>query len=104
MRLAPGNGQIAERFELYYRGIELEDGVAKVDEIDFLDEKRREVGLSIHSGRNRIVRRMFEELGYHVQKLDRVYFAGLTKKGLRRGAWRYLTPKEVAMIKSGKYE
>ena len=94
----------AEDLEKLYRGIELEDGVAKVDEIDFLDEKRREVGLSIHSGRNRIVRRMFEELGYHVQKLDRVYFAGLTKKGLRRGAWRYLTPKEVAMLKAGSYE
>jgi 23S rRNA pseudouridine2605 synthase len=93
-----------EDLEKLYKGIDLEDGTAKVDEIEFLDEKRREVGLSIHSGRNRIVRRMFEELGYHVQKLDRVYFAGLTKKGLRRGAWRYLTPKEVAMLKAGSYE
>ncbi len=89
--------------EKLYEGIELEDGLAKVDEVEFLDDKRREIGLSIHSGRNRIVRRMFEELGYHVQKLDRVYFAGLTKKGLRRGAWRYLTPKEVAMLKTGSY-
>jgi len=94
----------AEDLEKLYRGVELEDGEAKVDEVEFLDEKRREVGLSIHSGRNRIVRRMFEALGYHVQKLDRVYFAGMTKKGLRRGAWRYLTPKEVAMLKAGTYE
>ncbi|MDR0953787.1 MAG: RNA-binding S4 domain-containing protein [Rikenellaceae bacterium] len=93
-----------EELEQLYEGVALEDGVAKADEIEFLDEKRREVGITIHTGRNRIVRRMFEELGYHVLKLDRVYFAGLTKKGLRRGAWRYLTPKEVAMIKSGAYQ
>jgi 23S rRNA pseudouridine2605 synthase len=95
---------VDEDLEKLYKGIDLEDGTARVDEIEFLDEKRREIGLAIHSGRNRIVRRMFEELGYHVQKLDRVYFAGLTKKGLRRGAWRYLTPKEVAMLKAGSYE
>lgn len=93
-----------EDLEKLYEGITLDDGVAKADEVEFLDEKRREVGIAIHTGRNRIVRRMFEELGYHVQKLDRVYFAGLTKKGLRRGAWRYLTPKEVAMVKSGAYQ
>ena len=85
-------------------GVELEDGMAVADEVEFLDEGRREVGITIHTGRNRIVRRMFEALGYHVQKLDRVYFAGLTKKSLRRGAWRYLTPKEVAMLKTGAYQ
>lgn len=85
-------------------GVELDDGVAIADEVEFLDEGLREVGITIHTGRNRIVRRLFEALGYHVQKLDRVYFAGLTKKSLRRGAWRYLTPKEVAMLKTGSYE
>ena len=93
-----------EDLEKLYDGVELDDGMAVADEVSFLDETKREVGIVIHSGRNRIVRRMFEQLGYHVQKLDRVYFAGLTKKGLRRGAWRYLTPKEVAMLKSGSYE
>ena len=96
---------VPEELSRLLDGIELDDGVAKADEIDILDmASGRDVGITIHTGRNRIVRRMFEELGYHVQKLDRVYFAGLTKKGLRRGAWRYLTPKEVAMLKSGSYE
>jgi len=95
---------VMEELQKLLEGVELDDGVAKADEVEFLDEGRREVGITIHTGRNRIVRRMFEALGYHVQKLDRVYFAGLTKKGLRRGAWRYLTPKEVAMVKSGAYQ
>ena len=69
-----------------------------------MNGSRKEIGIEIHSGRNRIVRRIFESLGYSVQKLDRVYFAGLTKRGLKRGAWRFLTPKEVAMLKSGEYE
>ncbi len=85
-------------------GIVLEDGEIAADGIDWLDQGRREVGIEIHSGRNRIVRRIFEHLGYNVQKLDRVYFAGLTKKNLTRGQWRFLTPAEVAMLKSGKYE
>ena len=85
-------------------GVELEDGIAMADEVELLYEGNREIGITIHTGRNRIVRRMFEALGYHVQKLDRVYFAGLTKKSLRRGAWRYLTPKEVAMLKAGSYQ
>ncbi len=85
-------------------GIELEDGEIHADEISYVKENKREVGIEIHSGRNRIVRRIFEHLGYKVQKLDRVYFAGLTKKGLKRGGWRFLTPKEVEMLKSGKYE
>ena len=85
-------------------GVELEDGLAEADEVKYVKDNKTEVGISIHSGKNRIVRRMFEAIGYHVQKLDRVYMAGLTKKGLRRGAWRYLTPKEVAILKSGNYE
>lgn len=85
-------------------GLELEDGPVKVDAISWVGESKREVGVEIHSGRNRIVRRIFEHFGYGVVKLDRVYFAGLTKEGLRRGAWKYLSPQEVGMLKSGKYE
>ncbi|WP_283390768.1 pseudouridine synthase [Millionella massiliensis] len=85
-------------------GIELEDGPIYADEVSFVDGNPREVGVELHSGRNRIVRRMFEAVGYEVVKLDRVYFAGLTKMGLRRGFWRYLTPREVAALKSGAYE
>ena len=85
-------------------GIELEDGPIYADEVSFVDGNPREVGVELHSGRNRIVRRMFEAIGYEVVKLDRVYFAGLTKMGLRRGFWRYLTPREVAALKSGAYE
>ena len=62
------------------------------------------MGVEIHSGRNRIVRRIFEFLGYEVKKLDRVYYAGLTKKNLKRGAWRFLTNEEVQRLKSGQYE
>ncbi|MCD7963349.1 MAG: pseudouridine synthase [Rikenellaceae bacterium] len=85
-------------------GVELEDGTAYADEVNYVGDTKREIGIVIHTGRNRIVRRLFEALGYHVQKLDRVYFAGLTKKRLKRGAWRYLTPREVSMLKSGAYE
>lgn len=85
-------------------GIELEDGVIFADEIAYVGENKKEVGIEIHSGRNRIVRRIFESLGYSVQKLDRVYFAGLTKRGLKRGQWRFLTPREVSMLKGGEYE
>lgn len=85
-------------------GIELEDGPIHADEVSFVEGNRKEVGVELHSGRNRIVRRMFESLGYEVVKLDRVYFAGLTKMGLRRGFWRYLTPREVSALKSGAYE
>ena len=80
-------------------GIELEDGPAKVDAIDYVGDKKSEVGLEIHSGRNRVVRRMFEKLGYEVVKLDRSYFAGLTKKRLRRGEWRLLTPQEIDFLR-----
>ncbi len=82
-------------------GIELDDGFIKVDGIgyDEIANDRKEVGVKIHSGRNRIVRRIFESLGYKVEKLDRVIFAGLTKKDLPRGRWRYLTEKEISFLK-----
>ena len=85
-------------------GITLEDGDIYADEVAYVSESKKDVGIEIHSGRNRIVRRMFEHMGYHVGKLDRVYFAGLTKQKLKRGEWRFLTEKEVAMLKSGSYE
>lgn len=81
-------------------GLVLEDGKIEVDSIEYIDNApKREVGLSIHSGRNRIVRRIFEKLGYEVIKLDRVIFAGLTKKKLTRGQWRRLTEQEVINLK-----
>lgn len=81
-------------------GITLEDGEIKVDEFSFIKEgDRKNVGVEIHSGRNRIVRRIFESLGYKVMRLDRVYFAGLTKKNLPRGKWRFLSEKEVVFLK-----
>lgn len=81
-------------------GIELEDGLIAADAISYIDAANKaEVGLEIHSGRNRIVRRIFEHLGYRVKKLDRVYFAGLTKKNISRGKWRFLSPKEVQFLK-----
>ncbi|MBQ0142921.1 MAG: pseudouridine synthase [Prevotellaceae bacterium] len=80
-------------------GIQLEDGEIHADDISYAsDTDRKQVGIEIHSGKNRIVRRMFEALGYKVLKLDRVMFAGLTKKGLKRGDWRFLTEQEVAML------
>ena len=85
-------------------GITLEDGEIYADEISYLKENKQEVGIEIHSGRNRIVRRMLEFLGYTVTKLDRVYYAGLTKKNLKRGAWRFLTKEEVTRLKAGLYE
>ena len=85
-------------------GITLEDGDIFADEVAYASEDKRTVGVEIHSGRNRIVRRMFEHLGYAVQKLDRVYYAGLTKKNLKRGAWRFLTKDEVMRLKTGQYD
>ena len=86
-------------------GIELEDGEIQVDAISYTDEaKKSDVGVEIHSGKNRIVRRIFESLGYKVVKLDRVYFAGLTKKGLRRGDWRFLNEHEVNYLRMGSFE
>jgi 23S rRNA pseudouridine2605 synthase len=87
-------------FSKIQAGLELEDGPIHVDEITFIDQKaHNHVGITIHSGRNRIVRRIFESLGYEVTKLDRVFFAGLTKKALNRGQWRRLTTKEVSFLK-----
>ena len=86
-------------------GIELEDGEIHADAISYATETdRNQAGIEIHSGRNRIVRRIFEHLGYRVVKLDRVYFAGLTKKNLPRGRWRYLTQEEVNYLKMGSFE
>ena len=86
-------------------GITLDDGEIKADAVDYADERdKSQVGIEIHSGKNRIVRRIFESLGYRVTKLDRVQFAGLTKKNLRRGDWRFLTEKEVDMLRMGAFE
>lgn len=91
--------------DLLVNGIELEDGPVYADEVSYVnDADRSQIGIEIHSGKNRIVRRMLEHLGYRVNKLDRVLFAGLTKKNLRRGDWRYLTDKEVSMLRMGAYE
>ena len=86
-------------------GITLEDGDIKADAIEYASPTdKKQIGIEIHSGRNRIVRRIFESLGYHVTKLDRVYFAGLTKKNVKRGDWRFLTEKEVNMLRMGAFE
>ena len=85
-------------------GITLGDGDIAADELEYIDENdHRKLGIEIHSGKNRIVRRIFDSLGYDVQALDRVYFAGLTKKGLQKGEWRYLTDAEVNILKIGAY-
>ena len=86
------------------QGFELDDGEIHADAVSYVGTKKTEIGIEIHSGRNRIVRRMFEHLGYKVTKLDRVYFAGLTKQRLKRGEWRFLTPREVQALRSGQYE
>ncbi|MBR3550888.1 MAG: pseudouridine synthase [Bacteroidales bacterium] len=80
-------------------GVELHDGKIKPDEVEYVGEGKKEVGITIHSGKNRIVRRIFESLGYEVVKLDRVVFAGLTKKDLPRGRWRFLTKNEISFLK-----
>ena len=86
-------------------GITLDDGEVHADAVSYAsDTDKSQVGIEIHSGKNRIVRRIFEALGYRVIKLDRVYFAGLTKKGLRRGDWRYLTEQEVNFLRMGSFE
>ena len=90
--------------ETILAGIELSDGLVAADELEFAEATdHRKVGIEIHSGKNRIVRRIFESLGYEVKALDRVYFAGLTKKGLKKGAWRFLTQGEVNILKMGAY-
>ena len=86
-------------------GVELDDGPIHADAISYVvPNDRKQAGIEIHSGRNRVVRRIFESLGYHVVKLDRVYFAGLTKKNLPRGRWRYLTQEEVNFLKQNSFE
>jgi len=86
-------------------GIQLDDGEIKADAVEYAHPTdKKQVGIEIHSGKNRIVRRIFESLGYKVTKLDRVQFAGLTKKNLRRGDWRYLTEEEVDRLRMGSYE
>ena len=93
-----------EDYDRITSGIELSDGLISADELEYIDDTdHRKLGIEIHSGKNRIVRRIFESLGYNVKALDRVYFAGLTKKGLKRGAWRYLTTGEVNVLKMGAY-
>jgi len=93
-----------EDFDRIMTGIELTDGLVSADELEYIDEKdKRKLGIEIHSGKNRIVRRIFETLGYNVKALDRVYFAGLTKKGLKKGEWRFLTEGEANILKMGAY-
>jgi 23S rRNA pseudouridine2605 synthase len=94
-----------EDMQMIADGVELDDGEIHADSIAYVSEDAlNEVGIEIHSGRNRVVRRIFEKLSYQILKLDRVYFAGLTKKNLPRGKWRYLTEKEVNMLRMGAYE
>lgn len=93
-----------EDFDQIMAGVELADGVIAADDLEYVDEgNHKKLGIEIHSGKNRIVRRIFEHLGYDVKGLDRVYFAGLTKKGLKRGEWRYLTENEANILKMGAY-
>ena len=93
-----------EDYEKILSGVELSDGVIAADELEYIEEDdHRKLGIEIHSGKNRIVRRIFESLGYEVKALDRVYFAGLTKKGLKRGEWRFLTEGEVNLLRMGAY-
>ena len=93
-----------EDYDKIRSGIMLSDGEIHADELEYIDESdRRKLGIEIHSGKNRIVRRIFESLGYDVRALDRVYFAGLTKKGLQKGEWRYLSQGEINILKMGAY-
>ena len=93
-----------EDFDKILSGIELSDGVIAADALEYIEEDdHRKLGIEIHSGKNRIVRRIFESLGYEVKALDRVYFAGLTKKGIKRGDWRYLSEGETNLLKMGAY-
>ena len=93
-----------EDYERILSGVVLTDGEVRADELEYIDENdKRKLGIEIHSGKNRIVRRIFETLGYNVKALDRVYFAGLTKKGLKKGEWRFLTEGEANILKMGAY-
>ena len=94
-----------EDFERIMEGVTLSDGDIAADDLQYIDDNdHRKLGIEIHSGKNRIVRRIFESLGYEVKALDRVYFAGVTKKGLKRGEWRYLTEGETNILKIGAYK
>ena len=93
-----------EDFDTILAGVMLTDGEVAADELEYIDDNdHRKLGIEIHSGKNRIVRRIFESLGYDVRALDRVYFAGLTKKGLKKGEWRFLSEGEVNILKMGAY-
>ena len=93
-----------EDYDKILSGIELSDGMIAADELEYIEEDdHRKLGIEIHSGKNRIGRRIFESLGYEVKALDRVYFAGLTKKGLKRGEWRFLTEGEINLLRMGAY-
>lgn len=93
-----------EQRDAILSGITLSDGPVNADELEYIDpEDHRKLGIEIHSGKNRIVRRIFESFGFEVRALDRVYFAGLTKKGLKKGEWRYLTESEIGILKMGAY-
>ena len=93
-----------EDYDSILSGVLLSDGEVRADELEYIDaDDHRKLGIEIHSGKNRIVRRIFESLGYEVKALDRVYFAGLTKKGLKKGEWRQLTEGEVNILKMGAY-
>lgn len=95
---------IKNDLERLTEGIELEGETIVADAVSFADpEDKTQIGIELHSGQNRVVRRLFEKLGYDVRKLDRVYFAGLTKKNLQRGKWRYLSEKEISMLKRGMF-
>jgi 23S rRNA pseudouridine2605 synthase len=85
-------------------GIDLDGEIVAADAVSYVDPAdKTQIGIELHSGQNRVIRRIFESLGYRVKKLDRVYFAGLTKKNLQRGKWRFLTEKEINMLKRGIY-
>ncbi|MCQ2167829.1 MAG: rRNA pseudouridine synthase [Bacteroidales bacterium] len=93
-----------ENYDAILSGITLSDGEVHADELEYIDAgDKRKLGIEIHSGKNRIVRRIFESFGYTVKALDRVYFAGLTKRGLKKGEWRYLTEGESNILKMGSY-
>ena len=94
-----------EDYDKILGGVTLSDGEIAADELEYIDDAdHRKIGIEIHSGKNRIVRRIFESLGYEVKGLDRVYFAGLTKKGLKKGQWRYLSDSEINILKIGSYQ
>jgi 23S rRNA pseudouridine2605 synthase len=85
-------------------GIQIEDELVVADAVSYADpQDRTQIGIELHSGQNRVIRKLFEALGYRVKKLDRVYFAGLTKKNLPRGKWRFLSDKEISMLKRGAF-